>query len=192
MKNIVKTELYARFMHVIVPKDDAPYRVQAVSDGGKLVTSKCSPSIYQRVLGERRGEKNNQFSLGLRRLMHVQFRAHKDETDTIQSLDIVPNRYFTSGAAPRLAGDNVRRGFDIHLDEDLDGFDVWTEDPIDGKQTRVTYAGLAERPLFDLLDALRAADWGDKKTINLLDHRFEKIEEGLVRCRPLKDIRYTT
>lgn len=187
-----KKELFARFIHVVSHEEGKPLFVQAVNEDGKLITAKCNESVYRRVLGERRGEKGTRFDLGLRKLMQVKFRAHYDEKDVIQALDIIPNRMFVSGAAPRVAGDAIKKGFDIHIDEELEGFDVWSEDSRTGDKVRVAYAGLSERELCELLDALREATWGSKKSLTLLDHKFEKVEDGLVRCKPLKDVRYTT
>ena len=189
---IAKIELYARFMHVVAPKDGAPLRLQAVSEDGKLITAKCSEPIYQRVLGERRSENGSKIHLGLRQLTRVKFRAHIDENDTIVALDLIPNRMFVSGAAPRAAGDAIKKGFDIHIDEDLNGFDVWSEDAQTGDPIRVGYAGLSERDLCTILDDLRAASWGNKKTLVLGDHKFERVEDGVIRCRPTKDVKYTT
>lgn len=189
---IQKTEIFARFVHVASKPNSTPLRVQAVSEQGKLITAKCKSNVYKRVLGERRGEKGNLFNLGLRNLTQVQFRAHYDKDDVICSIDIVPNRYFLSGAAPRVAGDNSKKGFDIHIDEELNGFDVWSEDPNTGDKVRVAYAGLSDKQLYALLDALRDVTWGSKKSVTLENHKFEKVEEGLVRCKPLQDVKYTT
>lgn len=187
-----KKDLYARFIHVVAREEGKPLYVQAVNEDGKLITAKCNEAVYRRVLGERKGEKGTRFHLGLRQLTQVKFRAHFDEKDVIQAVDIVPNRMFVSGAAPRVAGDAIKKGFDIHIDEELEGFDVWSEDPRTGDKVRVAYAGLAERELFELLDELRNVSWGTKKSLSILDHKFEKVEEGLIRCRPIKDVRYTT
>jgi hypothetical protein len=190
--NISKTETFARFVHVVAPKEGEPRRIQAVSENGKLVTARCSEAIFKRVLGERRGEKGERFHLGLRQLTHVQFRAHYDDKDIIQALDIIPNRMFVSGAAPRAAGDAMKKGFDIHIDDDLNGFDVWSEDSNSGEKLRVAYAGLSERELCELLDDLRDCTWGSKRTQTLGKHRFEKVEEGVIRCRPVENVHYTT
>lgn len=191
-KKLESVVLYERFMHVVALADGERPRVQAVSEDGQLVTAQCNETIYRRVLGVRLDEQSHRFHLGLRQMTKVKFRAHLDGDGVIQALDIIPNRMFVSGAAPRLSGENTRKGFTIHIDEELDGFDVWTEDPRDGEKYRVAYAGLSERELCDLLDALRAANWGSKKTLTLLDHKFEKVEEGVIRCRPIKEVKYTT
>lgn len=189
---IHRTETFARFMHVVAASDNAPLRVQAVSDEGKLLTLKCTEPIYRRVLGTRRGEKGERFDLGLRKLTAVKFRGHFDADGLLHSLDIIPNRFFVSGAAPRVAGENSKKGFEIRWDEDLNGFDVWCEDPRTGDKVRTTYAGLAERELGILLDALRGATWKNRKSIELEKHRFERVEEGVFRCRPLEEVKYTT
>lgn len=192
------TEIYERFVHVVTPSEGSPTRVQVITEEGKLRTVKCSPEIYRRVLGTRAGENGNRADLGLRKLTRVKFRGHKDETDTLRALDLIPNRMFTSGAAPRQAGVAQMKGFDIHIDEELNGFDVWSEDTQNSdpmrinEPLRVAYAGLSERKLCDLLDALRKSVWGERRSLELLGHKFEKVEEGLIRCRPLTDVKYTT
>jgi hypothetical protein len=190
--NIKKTEIFARFVHVASKPDATPLRLQAVSEQGKLITAKCKANVYKRVLGERHGEKGNLFNLGLRNLTQVQFRAHYDQNDEICAIDIVPNRYFLSGAAPRVAGDNSKKGFDIHVDEDLNGFDVWSEDPNTGEKVRVAYAGLSDKQLYALLDELRKITWGNKSTVTVENHKFEKVEEGRIRCKPIQEVKYTT
>ncbi len=191
---LAKVELFERFVHVEKPRGAGqPLRVQAVREDGKLVTCKANSDIYDRVLGTRKGENGERFHLGLRQLTQVKFRAHFDEDEVLQAIDIIPNRSFVSGAAPRVAGDNRKRGFDIHEDEELNGFDVWSEDQRTGDKVRVSYAGLDENELCNLLDALRAATWAPSKRVqNLLNHRFERIEEGVYRCRPLVDTPYVT
>lgn len=189
---IAKTEKFVRFMHVAVSAEGEPLRVQAVSESGKLVTAKCNEAIYKRVLGERKGERGERFNLGLRKLTQVNFRAHYDDAGVIQALDIVPARSFVSGAAPRVAGDAIKKGFDIHFDEDLNGYDIWSEDPRSGDKVRATYAGLSDRGLENILDSLRKANWGSKNSITIDNHRFEKVEEGVFRCRPLGEVKYTT
>lgn len=187
-----KSEVYARFMHVVSHTEGRPFYVQAISEDGRLLTVKCAENIYRRVLGTRSGERGTQFHLGLRQLTQVKFYAHFDLKGYLCSLDIIPARMFVSGAAPRAAGDAAKKGFDLHFDETINGYDIWMEDPRSGEKVRAAYAGLAERDLLNLLNRLREADWEDKKVINLEDHRFEKIEENLIRCRPLKEVKYTT
>jgi len=191
---LVRVELLERFVHVEKPQGaDKPLRVQAVREDGKLITCKANSDIFDRVLGTRKGEKNERLHLGLRQLTQVKFRAHFDDEDVLQAVDIIPNRSFVSGAAPRVAGDNRKRGFDIHEDDELNGYDVWSEDPRTGDKVRTTYAGLDENALCNLLDALREATWAASKRVqNLLGHRFERVEEGVYRCRPLTDTPYVT
>ncbi len=190
---IVKTETFARFVNVVNPQEGKPNRIQAVHESGKLVTERCSDAIFDRVLGERKGEKGERFHLGLRQLTQVKFRAHFDKDNVIQAVDIIPNRMFVSGAAPRVAGDNIRRGFDIHEDDSINGYDVRSEDSRTGEVVRVAYAGLDELTLCKLLDELRNATWSaSKRSQTLAKHRFERIEDGLFRCRPVEDVKYTT
>ena len=191
---LVRVELLERFVHVEKPQGaGTSLRVQAVREDGKLVTCKANSDIYDRVLGSRKGDKGERLHLGLRQLTQVKFRAHFDEDDVIQAVDIIPNRSFVSGAAPRVAGDNRKRGFDIHVDDELNGYDVWSEDQRTGDKVRTTYAGLDENALCNLLDDLRAATWTASKRVQTISgHRFERIEEGVFRCRPLIDTPYVT
>lgn len=182
-----------RMINVRFPQTGSKERqFQAVGEGGLLITSKCTQPIYSRILGERNPNTPTAYGLGLRQLVHVRFRALYDKDDVVVGLDIIPNRMFTSGAAPAAAGVASRRGFDVHWDEEINGFDVRTEHPVTGEPMRIAYAGMSETQLCDLLDLLRDHDWGSRKLATLMDHRIDKQEDGSFKVKPVKKISYTT
>lgn len=190
---IARIDTIMRFSHVVMPTDDNKQpRVLGVTEEGKQVAYPCTREIFQRVLGERVEGNPNQYHLGLRQLVHVKFRAHLDEAGVMQALDIVPNRMFTSGAAPSEAGRAAKNGFEVHWDEELQGFDVWKEHPETGDKMRIAYAGLGEKELADILDELRAYKWGALKNVVISHHKVERREGGTFRIRPARPVVYKT
>lgn len=190
---IAKTEVYARFMNVVQPAEDGkgPLRVQASGDGnGKLHTVQTNARIFSRVRGTR-SDDNKKFNLGLRGLTRVKFRCHFDSAGIMQAMDLIPNRLFTSGPAPVSAGDARKKGFEVHVDEELNGFDVWSEDK-DGEPVRIAYAGMSEQQLCDVLDAIRSHTWGNKKTATLAGHKVERADDVTFRVKAIGDVKYST
>jgi hypothetical protein len=170
-----------RFITVIMrdstAPDNVPYALQVNGQMGKLLTFHATPEIWKRVLGTMEETAvSTRKNLGLRQLADVRFALHLEDAKApskcqkIVGIDIIPRRMHPSGAAPVSWGDAKKKGFIITWDEEINGFDTLDEK----EERRGAYAGMTERELSDVLDAVRGADWKTSSTQTLSGHKVTK------------------
>lgn len=170
-----------RFITVVMRDADAPdkvpYALQATGLMGKLLTLHATPDIWKRVLGTMEETAvSTRKNLGLRQLADVRFVLHLEapkepyKHQKIVGVDIVPRRMHMSGATPVSWGDAKKKGFTLTWDDELNGFDTLDEK----EERRGAYAGMTERELYDVMDAVRGATWGTSSTQTLSGHKVTK------------------
>lgn len=185
---VVRTVQLSRILHIVQPPEGSPVRrFQGVlSDGnqrGKLVDYRCTQSLWEQIYGSRTestanyGIRDRFKSVYLVRLARLN--PKKPDVLTAVGIDIIPARSFTRGAAPTEYLDNRKTGFEVRLDEALNGFVV--ED---------SYAGLDQKGLVGILDAIRNHDATDRKTFLHAGHRIEHRDDVTWKVTPVKPPAY--
>lgn len=188
----VEYRVFLRFPSVIQPdpeKPDVRY-VHAIAENGALENIRVSLDVFAAVLGNREagemGEGHEKGNLGIRNRSRASYGAHF-ENGICTGIDIIPSRYYQSGAMPTAAAEAVRQGFQVEWIDSQNGFDIVNDYNERGENLRIASIKATEADMVSLMRGLREVHGNKLKAGTTIGNFFvTKTSDTTYKVRPVK------